>query len=242
MVYRPDAPAPRDGYPVLTVLDANWYFDPIADAAQRAMDRKAIEPCIVVGVGYPTDDQDELSRRRDFDLTTPVTNTPAENSNPRGGADAFLRVLEQELKPFVAARYPVDPARTALYGHSFGGFAVLHELFRNPGAFSTYIISSPAIWWQQKSVLADEAAFAEQARAGKIHANVVILSGGEEQPGTPSGAQYTMLDDPTGLATRLAGLNRRQVPVSRIIYPGLSHDSLPFASAGLVVQFAIPQP
>jgi predicted alpha/beta superfamily hydrolase len=63
-----------------------------------------------------------------------------------GGGDAFEAFLVDELKPFIEARYPVDPARSVLYGHSLGGLFAATVLERHPGAFSGYLLASPSIW------------------------------------------------------------------------------------------------
>jgi predicted alpha/beta superfamily hydrolase len=63
-----------------------------------------------------------------------------------GGGDAYETFLVDELKPFIEARYPVDPARSVLFGHSLGGLFAATILARHPGAFSGYLLASPSIW------------------------------------------------------------------------------------------------
>ena len=46
-----------------------------------------------------------------------------------GDADAFLRVIEKEIKPGVEALVPINRSNQALFGHSDGGLAVVHALF-----------------------------------------------------------------------------------------------------------------
>src|SRR5262245_51135485 len=96
------------------------------DAAGAVMDQSfvggVVAPAIVVGIGYPTDDiRDIFARRRLFDLTPSPVGAPGRSGG--GGLDAFLRVIEDEVKPFVAARYRVDPAKQSIYGYSLGGLA-----------------------------------------------------------------------------------------------------------------------
>jgi predicted alpha/beta superfamily hydrolase len=96
-------------------------------------------PAIVVGIGYPTDDFDESRRWRFFfDLTPPVYKGPPEALLPdvtkTGWGEIFLRVIEEEVKPFLAARYKVDRTKQTLLGYSPSGLLTLHVLSRNPGA------------------------------------------------------------------------------------------------------------
>lgn len=242
-VSTPPQPAPPKGYPVLYVLDGHWYFDAFARAALKEINAKTVVPFIVVGITYPVDDPAELGKRRDYDLTLPVAG-PNPYSGPRGGADAFLQVLDKELKPGVAANYTVDASSQVLYGHSYGGLTALRELFRNPGAFSAYILSSPAIWWENKLVLADEAAFSQQVRQGRIRARILVSSadGEKEIEVNRAGVAISMLDDASELASRLTALQAQALPVSRVIIAGSTHLSAPSRSTDQVIRFAIRAP
>jgi predicted alpha/beta superfamily hydrolase len=130
-------------YPVFYVLDGNWYFRATSDTAVSGSG--GMLPAIVVGIGYPTEDDAEIRRRRTFDMTLSAP-SPGDPPGIYGGGDAFLRVIEEEVKPFVAARYKVDSIQQIIYGKSLGGLIVLRSMFRNPTSFSTYIAASPAIW------------------------------------------------------------------------------------------------
>jgi predicted alpha/beta superfamily hydrolase len=214
--------------PVVYVLDGSYYFGAACDSlgVNKLMG-------IVVAVGYPTDDRDEVARRRTFDLSLPV----ASGSKKYGGGDAFLRVVNEEVKPFVAARYPVDPARQAIFGHSLGGLMVLRQLFRDPQAYGTYLATSPSIWWGKRAVLADEDAFAKRAKAGELHLRVLITSASEEQ-----GKGSRMIDDATELAARLAALDPADLVVTRQMISGENHPSGSIASLSRALQFALKVP
>src|SRR5665213_1155825 len=97
-----------------------------------------------------------------------------------GGGDAFLRVLEEEVKPFVKARYNVDSTKEILFGKSLGGLIALRALFRNPAAYAAYVLSSPSIWVNNREILGDEAAFSKRARAGEFHLQILVTSAGDE--------------------------------------------------------------
>ena len=167
-------------YPVLYVLDGNSYFGTATDAMAKQSVFKNVSPAIVVGIGYPTEDPKEVLLLRLFDLTPSASADPKE-VRKCGGGDAFLRVLEEEIKPFIMAHYRVDAAKQIIWGHSLGGLMILRALFRNPNAFSTYILSSPSIWWNYREVLVDEEAFSKRARAGELQLKVLVTSAGDEQ-------------------------------------------------------------
>lgn len=154
-VSAPASAAPETGRPVLYVLDGNATFPVAAFLARTAESRREVTgqiAPIVVGIGYPdATDFDVAARARDY---TPGSGE-VDASAKEGGAARFLDFIEQELKPMIAAKYAVDPKRQALFGHSYGGLFVLHALFTRPTTFSTYLASSPSIWWHDRRVLAD---------------------------------------------------------------------------------------
>ena len=174
MVATPFKADPAIAYPVVYLLDGSQAFG--TAAATRQFLNAVTAPAIIVGVGYPTDNPPELSRIRFLDLTPSVSKAEDDAGRKTGEGDAFLRAIEEEVKPFVMARYKIDAAQQIFYGHSLGGLMVLRTLFRNPNAFSTYIASSPSIWWNNNEVLADEASFSKRARAGELHMKLLITS------------------------------------------------------------------
>ena len=240
-VSTPENYQPTLAYPVLYVLDGNWYFPSVNLCRTSSILR---DSGIVVGIGYPTDDFDEIDQARTFDLMpSPVWNTYTGG----GGLDAFLRVIEEEVKPFVMTRYRVDSAKQSLFGCSAGGLAVLRSLFLNPERFSTYIAGSPAICWNNREVLADEAAFSTRARAGELRLKLLITSAEDEQYhgndpqslAAEAKAGFRMVDNASELAARLAVLNPEQITVVRTIFDGESHHSSLAATLSRAVRFAL---
>jgi predicted alpha/beta superfamily hydrolase len=212
--------------PVLYVLDGNWYFRAASDTATWGSG--PMPPAVVVGIGYPTEDDAQVHLLRAFDMSLSAS-SPDKPPGHYGGGDAFLRVIEEEVKPFVAARYKVDPARQAIYGKSFAGLLVLRAMFRNPASFSTYIAASPYIGWNSRQVLSDEGAFSVRARAGELHLKLLLTPAGNE-PKT---------DYVSALAARLAKLNPQNVAVVRAVFPDESHNSVSLATIGRAVRFAL---
>lgn len=228
MVSTPFEADPHKAYPVIYVIDGNWYFRATADSVTESSGAKRIIPAIVVGIGYPTDDNGEVGRRRWLELSLP--GGPEGNDHDMdkvGGGDLFLRVLLEEIKPFVQARYHVDETDQTLYGKSLGGLMVIRTLFRHPQAFQTYVAASPSIGWNHEAVLADEASFSQLARSGKLHLKILVTSA----DGEPNA-------DASKLATRLAALKPGKVTVARAIFAGEDHVSVSLASIGRALTFA----
>lgn len=147
-IHVPAGKPPPGGFPLLYVLDGEDNFPVVVATAirmARAGKRSGIGPGIVVGI-----DSGDLARRsRDY---TPRFEGPVVRPGqpgyglPTGGADAFLDFIEHEVQPALLRDFPIDTARVAILGHSFGGTLVLHALMTHPRLFSTYVAASPSLW------------------------------------------------------------------------------------------------
>lgn len=235
-IYQAPSLDPVLTYPVLYLLDGNQYFAAGTDMLKRLIEQQSVGPALLVAIGYPEADPAIWQARRSYDMT-PTPSTEKDEMRETGGAALFLRVIEEEIKPFVTARYNLNPRQQALFGHSYGGLLVLHTLFTQPEAFATYISSSPSIWYNEREVLAGETTFAARARAGEVHAGLLLTSAaGEQLAETPE----RMVDNASELAERLARLaNFRN---DRVIFAGEDHYTVPFAALNRALRFALPPP
>jgi len=187
-VAEPIMPPPDGGYPVITLTDGNLTF-PLAAATAMGLGFSGDTPALIVAVGYPADDPISPMMLRNRDLTpptpksalVPIPGMPEPQEEDFGGAEAFRRFLVEELRPAIATAYMVNPDNQTLYGHSLGGLFALTVLFDDPKAFRTYAISSPSIWWNDRAILAGEAAFASAVEAGEIAPRVLVTIGATEQ-------------------------------------------------------------
>jgi uncharacterized protein len=257
----PFVPAPEKGYAVLYMLDGDAYFGTYSFAARMRAALGELEPAVVVGIGYPEAESDIKVAlvRRQYDLT-PTQIDPKEaaqaglvtDTSALGGADAFLQVIEREVKPRVAAMLSVDSSRDTLFGHSLGGLFVLHTLFTHPESFQTYLALSPSIWFNHRVVLADEAQFAASVKSGKISPRIFIAVGGEEEtaptllpPGmtreqvVKSIADSAMIRNAMDLGDRLTALPGVAGYTARVrVFDGETHVSVAWATVGPFLNFA----
>ena len=195
-------PRPKVGYPVVYVLDGELYFSEAAIASDFLGDKAAV----VVGIGHGALNDKGVAARyggskvpdgtaaltafqvlRDYDFKWPVSpehRAPAfveKIIGPEtGDVDAFLQVIEKEIKPRVEALVPIDRSNQALFGHSSGGLAVVRALFAEPAAFRTFIPASPTIWYDGGSVLAGERQFAATLTSGSVAPRILVTVGSLE--------------------------------------------------------------
>jgi predicted alpha/beta superfamily hydrolase len=170
----PFAPiAARQEVPAVYLLDGGYEFAGLEGWLLGGAG--GMESAFMVSVGYRPAD----FAKRDADLMTGAVRHGGHTE--AGRALAFRAFLTGELRPFIEARYPVDPARAVLVGHSAGGsFAAL--LFADqPGAFSAYVIGSPALRDEPDLLL-----HLTSAKAG--HERIFVGVGGKEPTRMTAGA------------------------------------------------------
>ncbi|MBV8682880.1 MAG: alpha/beta hydrolase [Caulobacteraceae bacterium] len=176
--------------PIFIVLDSGITFGSAVESAAMRMAMGALEPAVIVGVGYDTDIA-QVMRLRTADLTPPA---PADKypemaammGTEYGGADAFLEFLLGELVPAIRERAPEASAnRRILYGHSLGGLFAAHALLTRPESFETFCVSSPSLWWNDFAILSRFETFAETLKARQAQPRVLVsIAAGEQDPPT----------------------------------------------------------
>jgi predicted alpha/beta superfamily hydrolase len=154
IVYLPpgyDATAARR-YPTLYFHDGQNVFDKATsvgeewgadEAAQQLIAAGEIEPLIMIGV-YNTG----VHRIGEY--------TPTALPGKGGGhADAYGRMLVEELKPLIDRTYKTLPGAgsTGLAGSSLGGLLTMHLGLKYPAVFSRLAVLSPSIWWDKLVIL-----------------------------------------------------------------------------------------
>ena len=149
-------------YPVVYSLDANGGFGMVTDIVRMLHIGQEVPEVIIVGIGYPTNDDTEINnlRIKDFTPTTPQDGSMLD-LGPTGSAGSFLRFIRETLKPFIQSQYRIIPENATLVGHSLGGLFALYTLFKYPDTFNRYIAGSPSIWWDNKVIFEYERYFAE---------------------------------------------------------------------------------
>lgn len=250
----PKGKAPPAGFPVIYLTDGNGNFPLLLTAVRRqsAADLAAV----VVGIGYPTDDTRVHLSRRVYDLT-PATDPEWLKAGAKGGpvlkaggADAFLAFLEDEVKPAVEKRYAIDRGRQSLFGHSLGGLFALRVLCTKPTAFRTYVASSPSVWWNDRSALADGKAFAARFAGKGAAAKLLVTVGAwEQEPGPGVGKEAAaalrekrMVDDAKGVTDLLGKAGVKGLEVAYREFAEEDHGSVLLPAASRGVRFALQSP
>lgn len=194
--------------PVIYALDAGYG---VAGPEGRMLGNVgAMQPAFIVTVGYV---QDAAITR-----VTDLLYEPAQINGKTvgGGGAAFQAFLLKELRPFIQARYPVDPARSFLFGHSLGGLFAANLIARQPQAFDGYLIASPSVWVDPTIIDRLRAVTA----TGEGKRRVFVGVGGAEGPAMTDGA------------ARMALVLQSSFLVQSRVFAGASHmSSYPLVTA-----------
>ncbi|MFJ5183493.1 alpha/beta hydrolase [Pseudomonas fulva] len=228
----PKRAAPATGYPVLWMLDGN--------AALSALDPQRLDALaagqapVLVAVGYQTRQRiDRTSRTYDY---TPALAGQTEQRDPltglpSGGVDAFLDLLETRMRSGLAALVSIDPQQQTLWGHSYGGLAVLHALFTRPKSFAVYAAASPSLWWHDGAILREATSL--PARLGDTQPQVLLMRGSLEPASPREPAQPHADQTARSLAASLTQLKGVQVSFKQ--FDGLGHGPMLPASLHWVI-------
>jgi predicted alpha/beta superfamily hydrolase len=198
-------------YPVLVILDASdrpQFKLALANVAFLAS-RGAIPQMIVVGIPNAGD--------RTHDLTPAPTGRTAKDFPTAGGSAAFESFLSDEVLPVVHSKYRSLPT-TILAGHSFGGLIALEVAANRPGAYRGIIAMSPALWWNDTSLVASYASAIAKSRTTQ---RLFVTSGGLEPE----------IDRPTrAFAQKLDSMKPSSVVLAYRGYPEDTHGLTPAPS------------
>lgn len=183
-------------YPVLYMLDGGLSF-PIAHAARTSMDLGGeLEAVIIVGIEYDwvKSLQPWMTLRwKDF---TPFKDAKSDTSQSflqwfnltkgdlsSGGAVAYLKVLQEEIIPFIEKKYKTNTDR-GISGHSLGGLFAGYCLLTGPKLFQRYGINSPSFWWNNKEMFAVEKSFSVKNTSlpARVFMSVGSLEGASMTP------------------------------------------------------------
>ncbi|MBU7032537.1 MAG: esterase family protein [Theionarchaea archaeon] len=157
-------------YPVIYLLDADWYFDGsherisnggVEGIVTRLAENGEIPESILIGIGYPR----EIKRGRDF--LTSYTH--------------FYKFLKDELVPFIDKTYHAHEEGRTLIGHSDGGFFTTYTLFRYPDSVFTNFIAISGDFTKLDRYLFTEETSLYRRAAGIFPVTVYMAVGDQEE-------------------------------------------------------------
>jgi len=147
-------------YPVLYLHDGQNVFDAatafagvewgVDETAERLIQRKLIEPLIIVAVANLGDE-----RIHEYAPTRGVIDAKAKRKRrSKGLAREYGHFLTDELKPYIDRKYRTkrEAEFTGLGGSSLGALVTLAIGILYPHVFRRLIVMSPSIWWDDFAI------------------------------------------------------------------------------------------
>lgn len=230
-IHLPEGYNDSDRYPVVYLLDGDFYFDMFSVIEDTHAKVGLLTPAILVGICYR--DLADMDSLRDRDYTYPVA-LPEYEMRESGGAERFYSFICKELIPSVDHQYRTDTASRVLYGHSLGGYfccyALLKSVSESSSSFSRYIAASPSLHYNNYYLLKR---YNEAAARTSSHKKIRLFMsfGGSEndddEPGALSMDQLSknisrvLLNKQTGYIdhqfTWFSGLDHMDTPIPSFI-------------------------
>lgn len=213
-IYLPEGYNPNDSisYPVIYLLDGavNEDFLHVVGLVQFSSAEwvAQLPKSIVVGIV-------NVDRKRDF--TFPSTLKEETATFPSSGhSERFINFLETELQPFIDKKYRTSASKTII-GESLGGLLATEILFSKPHLFSRYIIVSPSLWWNDGSLLKQDAS----ELGNNIKDTTTVYIGVGKEGLAPSKNRHVMEEDARKLADKLKGITSNRL---RVLFDYLSKE------------------
>lgn len=203
----------KEKYPVIYLTDANAYFDIVANE----MSEQNIE-AILVGIGYK--DFITMDSLRNRDYTYPVA-IPEDSFSISGGADKFLRFINEELTTYIDKSYSTDTTNRTLMGHSLGGYFTLYaleeSLINNEKSFHNFISASPSLVYA-KSFLIDRINTISTNTSTNQHLIITCGSGEDSEEEDTSNTTLSNLE----LFERIIK-SKTNLKIQKQIFPNFGH-------------------
>lgn len=153
----------KNNFPVLYLTDGDIQGPHTAGTLDYLAKFDQTPAMIVVGIVNPP-----ATRERDLTLASAAP----QNASQLQNADRFLAFVEQEVIPFVKARYRTLDYQ-ALSGTSHGGQFAINALLKRPELFDAVIAISPSLYWNKNQMLVlTEAALQRQQLQGRLYVSI----------------------------------------------------------------------
>ncbi len=136
-----------------------------------------------------------------------------------GGAEAFSRFLNEELKLLISKTYRTENF-SVLVGHYFGGLLAINTMLTHPHYFEAFVANYPSLCWDNAYILklATTNRFPAKQKPFLFNSKAEVKKNGN---GFDS-------EHPNVISHFEAWLKQKQLPYKLISYPDESHGTVSY--------------
>lgn len=158
-------------FPVIYLTDGSYSFQLASGATRYPMNIGVMEEAIIVAISYEKGSRGASSRIRDY-TPSKTASWKLETGNAAGHA-SFIR---EAVFPYIEQHYRTSPINRTYVGNSLGGLFGAYLLFNQPQMFTSYILGSPSVWFNDHAILSST------VRKSDMTVNVYLAVGSLERP------------------------------------------------------------
>ncbi len=208
-------------YPVVYLLDADYSFAIAKNIADHLSELNNLAELIIVGIAYEDPAEYRLNRTRDYTPTRSlIGGYGPEYQKYSGGGEKFKAFIRDELVPFIDANYHTTAERT-LVGHSYGGLFGGWVAFTTPELFSSYILVSPSLWYDNRLMFRLEERFAVGRKDKELPVKLFLSVGSRE-----INSQSNMVEDLEKFYDQITARSYSSLATQIIIFDDETHNSI----------------
>ena len=144
-------------FPVVYLLDGQYDF-PLVNGIYGDLYYDGFLPeLITVGITWGGEHPNYDSLRTQDLTPTSIKEVPSTGNGPK-----FLASIKGELIPYIDSQYRTDKKDRTLMGSSLGGLFTLYTMFHETDLFTRYVLTSPAITWDNNVLSSYEESYHTQ--------------------------------------------------------------------------------
>jgi predicted alpha/beta superfamily hydrolase len=214
----------ENSYALTVLLDADYQFPLAVSILEHLAERGQADESIIVAIGYKDSarNPDGYRRNRTRDYTPTVVASGGygpQYQRYSGGAPAFLTFVTDEMMPFLVTHYRISAESRTFVGNSFGGLFGAYVLSDAADLFSSYILISPSMWYDDRLLIK----MARKEAPGELTQPVKLflaVGGHENQSGHP------MVDELELYAAALRAQEQTQLQLTVRVFENETHASI----------------
>lgn len=200
-------------YPVIYLTDAHYSFPIVSGAMRFPMNSGVMQHSIIVAVSYEKGSPGASSRIRDYTPTSAKT-----WKQQTGNAQGHMAFVRENVMPFIESQYRASKTDRTFVGNSLGGLFGAYILFTEPDLFSSYILGSPSVWFDDNAILSTP------LTEPKTKIKVYLSVGAHETPAF--GEMQDMVAGAMQLRDKIAASGNADIKINFAIVSGASHATV----------------